>query len=94
MPGVQWLNTAIDALVSRDPGNFHGCVLWADSDGGRATFYNGSDATTGEKIFTFVGLENQSNSVLFPVPLACPRGLFVEATSHLDEVLVLWEPVA
>jgi len=94
MPGIQWFNTAVETLVSRDPGYFHGCVVLASSGGGRATFYDGTDATTGRKILQVKGQANHSKAIHFGKPLFCSRGLFVADLSHLDDLLVLWEPVA
>lgn len=94
MAGLQWQDLQVETLVSRDPGYFHGCILTANAGGGRARFYDGTDATTGRLILLANGANQVSNAILFPVPLYCPRGLFVTDFSHLDNLLVLWEPVA
>ena len=88
------MDLTVETLVSRDPGYFHGCVLLANAGGGRAKFYDGTDATTGRLIMRAQGQNAISKPILFPVPLYCPRGLFVTDFSHLDNLLVLWEPVA
>jgi len=94
MPAVHWLNTAVDTLVSRDPGGFHGCVLLASSAGGDVTFYDGTSSALGHKVLQVKGAANTSMKVLFKTPLWCPRGLFVDVGSNVTEVLVLWEPAA
>ncbi len=94
MPGIQWFRVSVDTLVSRDPGYFHGCVMTPSAPNSRVRFYNGADATTGQQIVRFLGHNHGSNVMLFPAPLYCAQGLFVGDLSKLDDLLVLWEPVA
>lgn len=93
MPGIQWVKVALDTLVSRDPGYFHGCVLTPSSVNSRVRFYNGTDATTGEQVIRLHSHNHASTVMLFPAPLYCSRGLFVADLSKIDDLLVLWEPV-
>jgi hypothetical protein len=88
------MNIAVDTLVSRDPGTLHGFVISASVSGGDATFYDGTSTAAGRKILKAKGLANISYDVNFRVPLYCPRGLYVDIGSNIDEVLVLWEPLA
>lgn len=94
MPAVQWLNTASDVLVSREPGDFHGCVLLASALGGDVTFYDGTSTASGHKILQVKGAQNVSKRIVFNPPLWCPRGLYVDVGSSVTEVLVLWEPAS
>lgn len=94
MPGIQWADVSVDTLFSRDPGYFHGCVITTTQAGGSVKFFNGTDSTTGQLILRAQGTSKVSNRILFPAPLYCARGLLICDFDHVDNCLVLWEPVA
>lgn len=73
------------------------CLLWGlifDSDGsnGYITVYDG-DSTSEDTFGVFDVLANDTKPLLFPRPVRLQRGLYVDLTSHVSHVTVLWEPM-
>lgn len=89
---MAWTRLTADAVISERPARLLGLVLLVSATGGGVTVYNGVDATSGHRIARFEAVANESLPVMFPEPLVCDRGLFVDVGSNVAEVLILWEP--
>jgi len=78
--------------ATRDPAYLLGVLITASSDGGNATIYEGQGIVTGRKLFRVWGLEEETNRVMLPDAIPCERGIFIDFTSHVDEVDVIYRP--
>jgi len=91
-PGIGWHRFTGDALVTTKPALLHGVVILTSTTGGDAALYEGQDADSGRIILTLEGIANTVTPVMFPRPLYCERGLYLDVGSNVTEVLVAWEP--
>lgn len=87
-----WTVLTKAASVVKSAALLHGLVLLADSTGGRVSVYSGQD-DAGQKIGTFKGQADVSKPIGFSPPLTCDSGIYVGDFSHIDEVLILWDPI-
>ena len=94
MRGAGWERVTVDTLLYPNPTLLGGLVLLTSVTGGDVTLYDGQDAASGRVVGRFEGIADQSTPILFPWPLRCEGGLFVDIGSNVTEVLVLWVPAA
>lgn len=76
--------------ATRDPALLLGVQITPSSDGGNATIYEGQDATSGRKLCRLYGHEEQTRQFRFARGIPCERGIFVDFTSHMDEVAIVY----
>lgn len=89
--GIGWVWLSESKEVFDGAGKLWGFTLKPSSDGGVASIYAAREARTERIIGAFKGKEDDINSVMFSKPLELEDGLFVEFTSHMDNVFVLFE---
>jgi len=94
MKGAGWERVTVDTLLYPNPVLLGGLVLLVSVTGGDVTLYDGQDAASGRVVGRFEGNAHISTPFLFPWPLRCELGLFVDVGSNVTEVLVLWAPAA
>src|SRR3990167_562385 len=92
MRGLGWERVTVDTLLYPKPVLLGGLGLLVSVTGGDAPLYDGQDATAGRQILRAEGIADQSTPVIFPWPLRCEGGLYVDVGSNVTEVLVLWVP--
>lgn len=88
-----WTYTAVDRIITTHPALLLGVIVLASAGGGDVTVYEGQDATTGQKIGTFEGANNITNSMMFGPGLDCGRGIYVDIGSSISGVIVIWSPL-
>jgi hypothetical protein len=92
MYGLGWRRLTADAEVYPGPVLLAGVVLLASVAGGDVTIYDGADPTSGDKLFTLKADANISLPVVFPWPVRCEKGLYVDIGSNITEVTVFYVP--
>ncbi len=70
----------------------YGLLLDSDGSSGYITVYDG-DSTSDLTFGVFDVLANSETVILFPTPVRLQRGLYIDLTSHVDHVTVLWRPL-
>jgi len=86
-----WLRLAGDGLVATSPAFIAAIIVSPNgaSNNATVTLYDGEN--TGEpKVLTVYTGTGTTKSIVFTEPLKLNRGLYVEAGSHLGEVLILY----
>ena len=92
MFGLGFERVTADNLLFPGPCLLGGLVLLVSVTGGDVSLYNGNDAQSGALIGTFKGEANISEPIIFPWPLRCERGLYVDVGSNVTELLVFYKP--
>lgn len=91
--GIGWTRLTQDQAVAHGPCLLYGLVLLTSVTGGDVTVYDGVDSGAGRRILRAEGTADESRPVLFPVPLHCDGGIYVDVGTSVTEVLILWQPL-
>ena len=93
MFGLGFERVTADNLIFPGPCLLGGLVLLVGATGGDVSLYHGNDALSGQLIGRFEGEADISLPVIFPWPLRCERGLYVDVGSNVTEVLIFYKPI-
>lgn len=91
-PHTGWTYLDASGLVTGDLCLVWGFIVYPSASGGYASVYDGLDTASG-RLFGVLRCGVQgSTSFLFLKPVHFDRGLYIDFTSNITGVTVLWEP--
>jgi len=80
------------SYVADQPVQLFGVHVNSGTGGSYIDVYNGQDADSGERVSRIKVAANLTWAIVFPLPLICGRGLYIEFGTNIDNVTVLWSP--
>lgn len=92
MTGVGFTRITSDQIITEGTSLFFGVSIEASADGGDVSVYEGLDSSSGRLIGTFKELANVHTPQVFPYPIACDRGIYVDIGTSVTAVTVFWLP--
>lgn len=89
-----WAYLTGDTLVTALPVALHAVVIHTTAAGAHANVYEGQDVSSGRLIIAVAGPANQSRPINFDPPILCERGLYVDFETNVEDVTVVYSPLA
>ena len=89
---IGWSRVGVSGRVTADRAKVWGIVVIPSAAAAVTSLYDGLDASSGRQFGPFHVSTKTSTPFMFPYPINFDRGIYVDLTTNMTAVIVIWEP--